>query len=261
MIFTEQLLIGWVHSLLWPFLRISAMFMSAPIFGARSVPVRIRVSLALLLSIVIAPLIQSADGIELVSGQGFIVATHQILIGLAMGFLMQLMFTAIVLMGQSMAMSMGLGFASAIDPQNGVTVPVVSQMFMILATLLFLSMDGHLVMLAGLVASFELYPVAQSAILEASFFNLVNWASYIFLMALVMALPLMVTVLLVNLVFGIMTRAAPQLNIFAVGFPMTILIGFMMMFLTMGVFEMRATSLFESGAEMLADLFGGANGR
>lgn len=256
---SEQLLLGWVHSFFWPFLRISAMFMAAPIFGARSVPVRIRVSLALLISLVIAPLVKPAEDIDIVSMQGLIVAVHQILIGVSMGFLMQLMFTALVIMGQSMAMSMGLGFASAIDPQNGVNVPVVSQMFMIIGTLLFLSIDGHLMMIASLVSSFELYPISTQGILDSTFYNLVNWAGYVFLMALVMALPLMVTVLLVNLVFGVMTRAAPQLNIFAVGFPITIIVGFIMMLISMRVFEIQVLQLFEGGAEMLIQLFGGSN--
>ena len=252
-------LIDWIALVVWPFIRISAMFLAAPIFGAKSVPVRIRIVLAMMIAIMIAPMLDPMPDIEPISIAGMVVTVQQVLIGVAMGFLLQLVFATTVFMGQSIAMSMGLGFASVIDPQNGVSVPVVSQFFLILTTLLFLSMDGHLVMVAALVGSFEAYPVSAALPDGMLFYALAQWAGYVFLLALMMALPAILTVLLINLSFGVMTRAAPQLNIFAVGFPVTILAGFIVMLFSLSMFEMQVTSLFELGLDSLVSLFAGGS--
>ena len=250
-------IISWVGMVIWPFVRIGAMFMAAPVFGAKSVPVRVRIALALVISLMIAPLLPALPDVQPVSLAGLLVTLNQVVIGVAMGFLMQLVFAAAVLMGQSVAMTMGLGFASAIDPQNGVSVPVVSQFFLILATLLFLALDGHLVMLASLVRSFEVMPISMSVLPENVYFSIVSWAGYVFAMSLLMALPVMVAVLLINFSFGVMTRAAPQLNIFAVGFPVTLLAGFILMLLSLGVFESQSQVLFSEGLGLLTALFAG----
>ena len=255
--FSVEFLFDSLKLLIWPFIRISAMFLAAPIFGANTVPVRIRIVLAFTISLMILPVLPAPPEIDPMSAAGILITIQQIVIGLAMGFLMQLVFATVVFMGQTIAMSMGLGFASVIDPQNGVSVPVVSQFFLVLSTLLFISMHGHLVMLSAIAGSFIAIPIGLYAIDPNLHFDLVAWAGHVFLLALLMALPVMVVILLVNLSFGVMTRAAPQLNIFAVGFPATILIGFILMYLTLDLFSQQAQSLFDVGMSTLLDMFAG----
>lgn len=241
-------------TLIWPFIRISAMFMAAPIFGAKFIPVRVRLSLALAVAWLVYPVLPPIPAIEPLSSVGFLITIQQIAIGLAMGFIMQMVFGAVVIAGQSIAMSMGLGFASAIDPQNGVQVPVVSQFFVVLATLVFLGLNGHLLLIQTLVESFHLFPVALNPWPVDMAWQILRWSSNMFTGALLIALPVVSTLLLVNLAFGIMTRAAPQLNIFAVGFPITILAGFIMLLLSLPGLLPQLTHLFSDAFQLMRDM-------
>lgn len=242
-------LLAWAEQYYWPFIRFSALFLAAPVFSGASVPVRARVMLAVMITAVIAPSIPIPPPVDIVSGEGLALAAQQVVIGLAMGFIMQMVFAAAVIAGQSIAMAMGLGFAMSVDPQNGVQVPVLSQLYVILATLLFLAMDGHLLLIQILANSFTLLPVGLSALRDNFALDVVLWASQMFLGALIVALPALTALLLINLAFGVITRAAPQLNIFAVGFPVTILAGFFFIFLTMPSAFALFSSLFDSGLE------------
>ena len=216
-------------SFLWPFLRIGALFVSAPIFGASSVPVRVRVLLGALVAWLLLPGLPAAPAVDLISGESLLIGVHQILIGVAMGFILQLVFSIFVIAGQSIAMAMGLGFASAVDPQNGIQVPVISQAFLILATLMFLSLNGHLMLIQLLADSFHLLPVGPLRPEPQQLWSIALWGSYMFAGGLLVALPAVTGLLLVNIAFGVAARAAPQLNIFAVGFPVMILAGFLLM--------------------------------
>jgi flagellar biosynthesis protein FliR len=233
MIFTEAQLSAWLAAFLWPLIRISAMIAAAPIFSSRQTPRRLRVGIALLLSFMLMPLIPQPPVVELFSPEALLIAAQQVLIGLAMGFVMQMVFGALVFGGQALAYSMGLGFASMIDPQNGVQVPVLSQYYIILSTLLFLVLNGHLLMIEIMAQSFYTMPIAVDGITQANLKDIVLWASRMFTGGLLIALPAIAALLLVNLGMGIITRAAPQLNIFAVGFPMTMMIGFILMFISL----------------------------
>lgn len=231
--FTGVELTSWLATLLWPFMRISAMFAAVPIFSSRSVPVRIRVLLAFFISWMLIPVIPAPPSVELISAQALLISIHQVLIGLAMGFILQLVFAAFVIAGQSIAMAMGLGFASMIDPQNGMQVPVVSQTFLIMATLVFLSLNGHLVLIQVLANSFQNLPVGMLVPSRDGLWQLVTWGSNMFAGGMLIALPAVAALLLVNLAFGVTTRAAPQLNIFAVGFPVMIMVGLAFLILTL----------------------------
>jgi len=230
---TEAQLSTWLAAFMWPFLRIGAMVMAAPVFNSRQVPMRIRLLLAFMLTLIIAPLIPAPPVVPVFSHQAFIIALQQILIGVAMGFILQMVFGALVFGGQVIALSMGLGFASMMDPQNGVQVPVVSQYYLILATLSFLLLNGHLFLVQLLSDSFHTLPVAMDGISRNGLRDIVAWASRMFAGGLLIALPSMAALLLVNLGMGIASRAAPQLNIFAVGFPIAMLIGFALMWITL----------------------------
>lgn len=213
---------AWLARYTWPFLRIGAFMMMAPIIGTQLVPARIRLILALLATLAIAP--AGAPLAITLSAQVVVLALQQILIGLALAFFLQVLLHMFVMAGQIMAMKMGLGFASMVDPANGVTVTVVSQFYLMLVTLLFLSVDGHLAMLEVLAESFWEMPVG-AAIPALSFYQLAELGSWLFGGALLMALPAVTALLIVNSCLGIVTRAAPQLNIFVIGFPMMMVLG------------------------------------
>jgi flagellar biosynthetic protein FliR len=242
----EQMAI-WTQSYYWPFLRLSALFLASPIFSASSFPVRGRILLAVLVTALIVPSLPELPMVEPLSAVGLLLAGQQVVIGLAMGFILQMVFGAVVIGGQSLAMTMGLGFAMAVDPQNGVQVPVLSQLYVILATLIFLVIDGHLVLIQFLADSFTLLPVGLSGWQEDVSLRVVLWGSQMFLSALLLVLPALTAVLLINVAFGVITRAAPQLNIFAVGFPVTIMAGFVFITLSMPSVFSRITSMFDAG--------------
>lgn len=226
-------LTSWLASVIWPFMRIGAMFAAVPIFSARSVPVRIRILLSLFIAWILVPVIPKPPVIDLISAEAALVSAYQILIGLAMGFILQMVFSAFVIAGQSIAMAMGLGFASIIDPQNGVQVPVVSQAFLIMVTLVFLALNGHLLLIEVLAESFQRLPVGPLVISHDGLWQLVSWGSNMFVGGMLVALPAVAALLLVNLAFGVTSRAAPQLNIFAVGFPVMIMVGLAFIILTL----------------------------
>lgn len=231
----------------WPFLRVSALLLTAPLFSAANITVRVRVLLAVMIAALIVPLQPVAPAVDVLSGEGMLLAVREVIIGAAMGFIMQMVFAAVVVAGETLAMSMGLGFAMSIDPQNGVQVPVVSQLNVILATLLFLAIDGHLMLLAALGDSFVLMPPGQPGFDAGTFANVAGLGGGIFASALVLALPALTAVLMTNIAFGVITRAAPQLNIFAVGFPVTILVGFLFMLLGLPAFLAAMRRFIEDG--------------
>ena len=247
MIFSADELVSFVNGLFWPFVRIGSMFMAAPIFGSKSLPIGPRVLLTLMIAWVIFPLLPPIPVVSALSVHGMLITIQQVVIGVAMGFTLQMVFSAMVVAGQTMATSMGLGFAATIDPQNGVQVPVVSQYFLILSTLVFLALNGHLVLIETIVESFYRWPISAGLIPENLAWQTVSWISEVFKGALLIALPAVISILLVNLAFGVMTRAAPQINILAVGFPITIMVGFVMIMLSLPVFLPQFTALLEAG--------------
>lgn len=233
MLFTDTQLQTWLAAFFWPFVRVGALVLSAPILSSRQTPLIYRIGFVLVLTWVLVPVIPPSPVVDAFSDAVFIMLLQQILIGVAMGFILQMVFAALIFGGQVIAYSMGLGFASMVDPQNGVQVPVISQFYLILATLLFLELNGHLVLIEILAQSFQTFPVAMTGISGNGLAEIVGWASRMFNAGLLMALPVVAALLLVNLGMGVIGRAAPQLNIFAVGFPISILIGFMLIWITL----------------------------
>lgn len=231
--FTGVELTSWLASLMWPFIRIGAMFSAAPILGSRSLPVRVRVLLAFMIAALLQPVIPAPPVVDLISAEALLITVYQVFIGLAMGFILQMVFAAFVIAGQSVAMAMGLGFASIIDPQNGVQVPVVSQVFLIMVTLIFLSLHGHLLIIEVLAESFKTLPVGPLIPSSDALWQLIIWGSTMYAGGILVALPAVAALLLVNIAFGVTARAAPQLNIFAVGFPVMLMVGLIFIILTL----------------------------
>ncbi len=251
---TADQIMSWTLSLIWPFVRISAMLLVAPIFGARGVTPNMRIGLGLLLALVIAPQLPSAPSIDVLSMQGLVVALQQVVIGIAMGFVLQMVFSALTQAGESAALSMGLGFASVVDPVAGVQVPIVSQFFVIMATLLFLAMNGHLVLLEMLLLSFVSLPIGGGGLTSDDLWALLNFGSIMFSGALLIALPAIAALLMVNLAMGVVARTAPQLNIFAVGFPVMMLAGFVLLSILLPSVFARLGELMTLGFELVQRL-------
>lgn len=191
------------------------------------------------------------------SFMGIVVVLQQVLIGVAMGFALQLVFAAFVLGGQVIALTMGLGFASLNDPASGVVVPTVSQIYSIFVTLVFFAINGHLVMIEVIAESFHSLPVAATGVSVASLWTLIQWAGYMFSGAVLMALPVVASMLVVNLGFGVMTRASPQLNIFAIGFPVIMTMGFIVIMISMPSITPQFENLLQGGFGLMRELAGG----
>jgi flagellar biosynthesis protein FliR len=248
-------IVALVGAWMWPFVRIGATLMSAPLFNAQAIPKRIRLILALALTAVIAPTVPMHALPAPFSGAGLLIVGQEMLIGLAMGFALQMTFDALVIAGQTISMSMGLGFAFLLDSQRGVQVPVLSQMFLMLATLTFLALNGHLALIDALAASFKTLPVG-AALGRDGLWQLVGFASTAFAGALQVALPAAVSLVVVNLAFGVMSRAAPTLNLFAVGFPATMALGFVILLWTLPNVQSNFIALLSSAFALLRGLVG-----
>ncbi len=229
MLFTTADITSWIGTFFWPFVRIAAMLAIAPIFGARMVPVRARLVIALLMTWIIIPLLPPVPAADPLSASGVLVTIQQMLIGMAIGFSLQLVFATLVIAGQTIAMGMGLGFAQMVDPQNGINVPVIGQYFVVIATLLFLALNGHLALIRILADSFHSLPIGIDSLTREEFRQVAEWGTRMFADAMMVALPAVASILLVNLSFGVVSRSAPQLNVFGVGFPVTLTLGFVVL--------------------------------
>lgn len=227
--FTDTEIVTWLGGYFWPFVRIAAAIMVAPVFSARLVPARIRLLVAVGLTAVIAPVVPPVPDVDPFSLAGVAITAQQFVIGLIIGAVLQMVFDAMVVAGQTAAMSMGLGFAFMIDSQRGVSVPVLSQFFLIMTTLVFLAIDGHLGLVRLLAESFMSMPVGDTGVLRDGLWGAVLWGSRLFAGAMLVALPAVAALLVVNFSFGVMSRAAPTLNLFAVGFPVTLTLGFVIL--------------------------------
>ena len=249
-------LLEMVGTYLWPFMRIGAFAMVMPVVGSSFVPVRVRLLLALALTIVMAPVLEHVPAAEFLSLAGVLMTMKEIAVGIAMAFLMQLVFDAITLGGQIVAMSMGLGFAVFLDRTRGVNIPVLGQLFLMLGILIFLSLDGHLALIQLLADSFRILPISTGSLSMAAVSALLDWSAQLFVVALKIALPAITALIVVNLSFGVMSRAAPTLNLFAVGFPVAMLLGFVVIFLSLESLQGNVSLFVEQTLTMLPTLLG-----
>ncbi len=239
----------------FPFVRIGACLMVAPMFGARFVPARTRILLAAALTALVVPLMP-ATGIAPFSAQGLVVVAQQLLIGIALGFALQIVFDALGLAGQLLANSMGLSFAFNVDPLRGSSTAALGQIYIILATLVFLALDGHLALLQVLVDGFGTMPVGTTGLGREGLWALVLWGGQLFAGAISIALPGITALLIVNLAFGVVSRAAPSLNLFAVGFPFSLVIGLLVVLAGIGPLVEGVTRLLSLGFDFLRGLGG-----
>lgn len=231
--FTEQELLAKIALFVWPFIRISSLFMAIPIFSARTTPVKFRLLISFLITWVVIPFIPPLPDVPLMSYAGVMVTIQQMAIGLASAFILQMVFAVLLVGGQSIAYSMGLGFASMVDPASGVQVPVVAQILVITGSLFFMSVNGHLLLIELLIESFKTLPIDVIGLTKADLWAIIIWSGQMFAGGELLALPIMSVVLFVNVSFGVASKAAPQLQIFGVGFPITIMVGLVLIWILM----------------------------
>lgn len=223
---TSAQLNAWLAAFAWPFTRILALIAAAPLVGNQKFPARAKIGLAVLITLTLAPTLPPLPAIAPDAPMGIALLARELLIGLAMGFAMRLTFTAVEMAGELAGLQMGFGFAQFYDPQSTAHVPVLGQFLGLLATLAFLAMNGHLLLISVLAESFRALPIAPEPLQSGLGRLAAQWGGTIIHAAVLMSLPMIAALLVANLALGILTRAAPQLNMFAVGFPVTLAIGF-----------------------------------
>ena len=249
--FTDTQLLAWLSMVVYPFVRIAALIGTAPLLSDPSVPRRIKIGLAIFVTVLVAPGVQAPD-VPLLSGDGFLLIARQLLLGAAMGFAMRLAFAAIEYAGDLIGFQMGLGYATLLDPETNDQTPLIGSLLRYFASLAFLVANGPLLMIAGVSESFQGLPIAGSGGLFGDWQHLVLQGATIFELALHMALPVIAALLVTNVALGVMTRAAPQLNLFSIGFPITITVGLVVLVISMpAVLGIAESALAETAGRLL----------
>jgi flagellar biosynthetic protein FliR len=248
--FSEAQIAAWLSPILWPFLRTLAVFTSAPIFSARAFPTRAKIALAFFVALAtqasmpVMPVISVSDP----GAMGAVV--QQVGIGLAIGFAVRLVFASVELAGEAVGFQMGLNFAAFFDPAMNTQSSAVARFFGQMVSLLFVVMNGHLMVLMAINRSFTAFPVDQNFLVSLEKMQLFRFGADIFASALWIALPMIGMLMFVNLALGIVSRIAPQMNIFAVGFPVTLVVGLIGITVTLPMLDQPFMTLMERMLEV-----------
>ena len=244
----------WLVAFLWPLARILALIGAAPVLGDSSLPVRVKVGLGVLIAIVVAPGIGPLPKVDPGSLSGLLILAQQIVIGSAMGLAMRVIFAAVEAAGEIAGLQMGLGFATLIVPESDGSTLVIGQFLGLLAALMFLSIDGHLMMINTLNESFAAFPVSAQPFSVGGLALLADWGGKIFAAGVWLSLPLIGVLLITNLALGILTRASPQLNLLSVGFPITLTVGMAALLLSLPHFVPSLLQLVSEGMKVMLDV-------
>lgn len=227
--FTIEQLYGWMNGFLWPFFRILGLFATAPLFSESSITTKVKVGLAAVLAMAISPILAPAPDLATASFSALLIALQQVLIGVALGLTMRIIFATVQTAGEFIGLQMGLSFASFFDPATGSNTAVLSRFLNMVAMLIFLALNGHLIMLNALFRSFEILPIRSGSLHINGWGVLIEWSGQLMISGLLLALPLIIVLLSINLAFGILNRTAQQLTVFAVGFPISLLVGLLLL--------------------------------
>ena len=251
---TSAQLEGWLALLAFPMARILGFLGAAPVFGNNAVPRRIKLVVGLAVTMGVLPVVTATPPEAIDSWAGILILFQQTLIGIAMGLVLRVVFAALDLMGEIISLQMGLSFATFFDPVAGGQTAVVGEFLTLIATLVFLSLNGHLLMIDALARSFEWLPVSATLPHKGGWLVLARFGASIFASGLLMALPIVTALLITNIALGVLTRAAPQLNLFAIGFPITLTVGFGVLLLALGHLAPLLQYFYDAGFTTLADL-------
>lgn len=238
-----------------PLTRILGVFATAPFFSHRSIPIWFKLGTSFALTIIIFPSLPQTQMVDPTSLQGALMLLTQMLIGLAIGFSMQFLFAGIEMAGEMITMTMGLGFASFFDPQSLGRSFSLSQLLTLTSILIFISSDYHLIFIGTLINSFNSLPVDQLFLGESSINKLPEFGMTIFEIGVHLSLPIITILLITNMAFGVLTKAAPQLNLFGVGFPATLLAGYVSLLLILTYWDDQLIQYIEKGLKIVDELF------
>lgn len=239
----------WIASFLWPLTRILGLIATSPLFGNLSVPVRVKLGLGIMLALVIAPTVPAIPATDPMSYAGLLITIQQLIIGLAMGFAMRIVFATVEMAGEVAGLTMGFGFATFFDPQTRARTSAIAQLLALLTLMLFLALNIHLSMLATLAESFVTLPISAEPAGGSAFRLIALWGGLIFTSGAQLALPVIAALLITNIALGVLTRAAPQLNLFGIGFPITLGAGFIVIALMLPYLVPPLERLFQQGLE------------
>ena len=248
---TSAQLDAWIALFVFPLTRILGLLASAPVFNNSALPVRVRLIAGLAIALAVAPALPPLPAIPASSWIGLAVMAQQMLIGVLLGFTLRISFAAVDLAGELIGLQMGLSFATFFDPDSGGQTPVVSEFLGLLTALVFLALNGHLLTLTVLAESFTLLPVSTTPIHVAAFASLMAWAAILFSTGLLLALPLITALLIANIALGVLARIAQQLNLFSVGFTVTLALGFLVLLLSLPYIGAAMEGLFTRGFEAM----------
>ena len=240
----------WINAFLWPLFRVMGLFMTAPLFSESSINLHVKIGAAILITLIIAPGLPMPD-IPTASWPALLLAIQQVLIGFALGFIMRIAFAIVILAGEFIGFQMGLSFASFFDPGTGAQTAVVSRLLNLVAMLCFLAVNGHLLMLYAFTRTFDILPISPGSLDPNGWGVIIEWSRELFLSGMLLALPLIIILLTMNLAFGILNRTAQQITIFAVGFPITLLTGLVVLALIIPQTAPFLVQLFEQGYEQM----------
>jgi flagellar biosynthesis protein FliR len=246
----------WVGRLWWPTLRVGGFVLTAPIASEVAIPGRVKIILSVALAFLMSPLVQIPATLSIFSAAGLLAAVQEVLIGVAIGMVVQLTFEALMFAGQTISLTMGLGFATLVDPQRGANTTVLGQMFLILGLLTYLAINGHLMLLGTLAESFQTLPIGAAHVDRNFLLSVALWGARVFESGLLIALPAMIALVIVNLALGVVTRAAPQLNLFGIGFTITLLCGFFVLMVGLDGIMSGIMSLINSALAAAGELVG-----
>ena len=243
--FTEAQVLAWITPLLWPFLRVLALFGALPVFAQRGVPMRVRVALAFLIAFCAQATLPPMPVVALDSAVGFLTIAQQLIIGISLGFAVRIVFSAVEFAGELIGLQMGLNFAGFFNPMTGGEATATSRFFGVSVSWLFIVINGHLLLIAAVVQSFQAFPVGPEPFAFLRAVQPQVWGAEVFRLGLWIALPLIAMLLFVNLVLGIISRVAQQMNVFAIGFPITVSVGLAGVLLTLPMMEAPFTMALE----------------
>jgi flagellar biosynthetic protein FliR len=250
---TEAQLAAWISPIFWPFLRVLAVFTTAPVFSMRAIPVRAKVALAFFVALASQASLPNMPVIGFDDPQVLGVVVQQVGVGLAIGFAIRLVFSAVELAGEVVGFQMGLNFAAFFDPTINAQSSAVARFFGQMTSLLFLAMNGHLMVLMAITRSFHSFPLDQNFLETLKQMKLQRLGADLFASALWIALPMIGMLMFANLAMGIISRIAPQMNIFAVGFPITLVVGLVGITVTLPMLDQPFMALMEKAVEVFVN--------
>jgi flagellar biosynthetic protein FliR len=251
---TSAQLDAWLAMLAFPLARILGLVGMAPVFSNNGIPRRIKLMVGLAITIGIVPALPPSPTISLGSWDGLLIIALETMTGVAMGLVLRVVFASLDVMGEIVSLQMGLSFATFFDPVAGGQTGVVGEFLILMATLIFLALNGHLLLVDALAHSFEWMPISATPPHKGGWLLLARFGATVFSAGLLMALPIVTALLITNIALGILTRAAPQLNLFAIGFPITLTVGFGVLILALNHLAPLLQHFYDVGFGTMADL-------